>query len=144
MVCNTIIFSQTKTNIMETPSISSFLMLVMGIAFIIIWIADINNNPEVDMSRGFFRAREKASNNIFWFHITAEILTGLLLIAGGTVIFLDIKELYPLVCFSVGALFYTSLNSLSWAFAEKHRYNYAWPMLAGLAVSVFILITLIF
>ena len=128
---------------MELSLVTSFLLLIMGIAFIIIWIADINNNPEVDMSAGFFRAREKSSNNIFWFHITAEIITGLLLIAGGTVIFLGIHELYPLVCFSTGALFYTSLNSLAWAFAERHRYSYAWPMLAGLVISIFTLINLI-
>ena len=118
--------------------IASFLMLIIGSAIIIIWFADINNNPEVDLTKGFFRAREKSSNNLFCFHLLAEFITGILLIIGASVILLNENELMFLVYFASGSLFYTSLNSLSWAFAFKRRYSYAYPMIAALILSVLI------
>ncbi len=118
--------------------IASFLLLILGTGILIIWLADINNNPEVDLSQGFFKAREKDSNNIFWFHIAAELITGVLLISGGMIILLNERELFFLVYFSSGALFYTSLSSLGWALADRKRYPYAIPMLGGLFFSVII------
>ena len=45
--------------------------------------------------------------------------------------------------FALGALFYTSLNSLGWAFARKDRFSYAVPMLVGVVVAVFSLVVLL-
>ncbi len=118
--------------------LASFFLLIMGVGIIIIWVVDINNNPEIDFTGGFFRARERESNNIFWFHIVAELLTGLLLIISGMVILLNEKELIFLVYFSSGSLFYTSLSSLGWAFANRERYLYAFPMIGGLIFSIII------
>ena len=118
--------------------LASFLLLILGTGMLIIWLADINNNPEVDLSQGFFKAREKDSNNLFWFHIVAELLTGLLLICSGIIILLNEKELLFLIYFSSGSLFYTSLVSLGWAFAYKKRYPYAYPMIAGLIFSILV------
>lgn len=47
---------------------------------------------------------------------------------------------YFLVIFASGHLSYDSLNSLSWVFDEKSRYTLAHPMIAGIMVSVFVLI----
>lgn len=44
---------------------------------------------------------------------------------------------------AAGALFYTSLNSLGWDFAEKSRYSYAAPMIFALAVSIFYFLLLL-
>lgn len=118
--------------------LASFLLFIMGVGIVIIWVVDINNNPEIDFTGGFFRARERESNNLFWFHIVAELLTGLLLIISGMVILLNEKELFFLVYFSSGSLFYTSFSSLGWAFANKGRYIYAFPMIGGLIFSILI------
>lgn len=122
--------------------IASFLMLIIGSAIIIIWFADLNNNPEVDLKNGLFKAREKGSNNILCFHLVAEFITGILLITGGITILLHEHELMFLVYFASGSLFYTSLNSLSWAFAYPGRYMYAYPMIIGLVVSIMVPILL--
>jgi hypothetical protein len=95
------------------------------------------------LSEGFFSAREKKSQNLFWFHIFAEIITGLLLITSGTILLVGDTNSYPIAHFALGALFYSSLNSLGWAFAEKGRYNYALPMLTGLIISIISIIILI-
>jgi hypothetical protein len=118
--------------------VASFLLLIIGTGILIIWLVDINNNPEVDCSNGFFRAREKDSNNIFWLHIAAELFTGLLLNCSGLIILLNERDLFFLIYFSCGALFYTSISSLGWAFAYKRRYSYAFPMIAGLIFSILI------
>jgi hypothetical protein len=116
--------------------IISFFLLIVGSAMLIIWIADINNKPDIDFSEGFFRAREKQSGNIFCFHIIAETISSLSLIAGGLVLLSGSDTFMPVVYFSLGALFYSSVNSLGWAFAETQRKIYRLPMMLGLAVSL--------
>lgn len=116
--------------------IVSFLFLILGLAIIIIWLSDINNSPDIDMQAGFFRARDRSSNNLLFFHLMAEMITGILLILSGIILLAEKESFYFICFFSAGALFYTSLNSLSWAFAYKRRYPYAFPMLGGLAVSL--------
>lgn len=75
---------------------------------------NLGKNPDIDPSAGFFKAREKDSRNLFWFHIVAELLTGIILIVSGIILICrDINSL-PIVNFAPGALFYSSLNSLGW------------------------------
>ncbi|MBW1614084.1 MAG: hypothetical protein JRJ57_08950 [Deltaproteobacteria bacterium] len=121
----------------------SFLLLIIGIAMLVIWIADINNNPEIDFSKGFFKARGKASGELFCFHIIGEVLTGIMLILSGIIILYRTPEWMPCAYFSLGALFYTSLNSLGWAFARKERKRYGIPITAGLIISIFSFIILL-
>lgn len=123
--------------------IISFFMLMIGCAMMILWIMEMFNNPEVDMSAGFFRAREKQSNNIFWFHIVAELITAVLLVASGIILVMRDENLYPVAYFALGALFYSSLNSMGWAFAYRERYNYAYPIIGGFMLSVIAIIVLI-
>ena len=115
--------------------ILSFFLLLTGSAMIIIWLADINNKSEIDFSEGFFRARERGSGNLFWFHIVSELITGIMLILSGVIILRRSSEMLPFVYFALGLLFYSSLNSLSWAFANSERKNYRIPMIAGLVIS---------
>jgi hypothetical protein len=122
--------------------IVSFFLLMTGTSMIIIWIMDLGKNPDIDLSGGFFRVREKQSQNLFWFHIVAELATGVLLIAAGVILLIRDINSYPVVHFALGALFYASLNSLGWAFAKKERRNYAMPMIAGLIVSIVSLVIL--
>lgn len=111
-------------------------MLMTGCAMMIIWIMEMFSNPGVDLSEGFFRARERESNNIFWFHIVAELITAVLLVASGILLVMREENSYPIVFFALGALFYSSLNSMGWAFASRERYNYAYPMIGGFILSV--------
>lgn len=127
---------------MAAIMVISFMLLMTGISMIIIWIMDIGKNPDVDLSAGFFRAREKKSGNIFWYHIVAEVVTGILLIASGIILIIRDFNSFPVVYFALGALFYSSMNSMGWAFAEKERRRYAIPMITALLISVLSLITL--
>ena len=121
---------------MALDLIIAFMLIMTGIAMIAIWIIDINDNPEVDMTNGFFHAREKHSNNIFWFHIVVEMITALLLIMGGIIIVIKAERLFPLVYLSLGALFYSSFNSLGWVLAYQNRRRYVYPIIAGLSIAV--------
>lgn len=110
---------------------------------LIIWLADINNKPDIDFSEGFFKAKEKDSGNIFWLHIAAELITGLMLIMSGIII-LEGWDILYIVYFSLGLLFYSSVNSLGWAFAKEERKNYRIPMISGLIISLSVLLIMIF
>ena len=116
--------------------IISFFLIITGIAMIIIWLSDIDNKADIDFSEGFFKAREKDSGNVFWFHIITELITGILLIFSGIILLSSVIRLLPLVYFSLGLLFYSSFNSLGWAFASKSRASYRIPMISGLLISV--------
>ena len=106
-------------------------MIVMGIAMAAIWTKDILFNDEVDTSAGLFKARD-TDGTIFWFHWVAEYGTAALLMAGGLGLLLDARWSSLVALLGLGALLYTSMNSLGWAFASKERYSYAAPMLVGL------------
>ncbi len=123
--------------------ILSFFLIMCGASIIIIWIMNLRKNPDIDLSAGFFRAREKDSKNLFWFHIVAEFFTGLLLIVSGIIIISRNINSLPIVHFALGALFYSSLNSLGWAFAYRERYFYATPMTIGLVISLVSIIIMI-
>lgn len=120
------------------------LFIVTGIGMAAIWTKDIFTNTDIDLSKGFFNARDKNSGNLFWPHWLAEYFTAVLLIVAPVLIFLKMNLGTQLLPFAAGALFYTSLNSLGWAFARKERFGYAFPMLYALAVSGVYFLLLIF
>ncbi len=106
--------------------------IVMGLGIAGMWTADILRNPDIDTSNGLFRARDTDSGSIFWLHWLAEYGTAATLLAGGVGLLADAAWSLPVSLLGVGALIYTSLNSLGWAFAHRERYAYAAPMLVGL------------
>lgn len=110
-------------------------MIVMGCGIAAIWTVDMLRNPGIDRSRGLARARERASGSLLLPHWLAEYATAALLIAGGLRLLLgwSIGGWTWLVAVGLGALAYTSLNSLGWALAEPSRAPYAIPMTVGLA-----------
>ena len=120
------------------------LFIITGTGIAAIWTKDILTNTDIDISKGFFNARDKDSGNLFWPHWLAEYATAILLIVAPVLIFLKIDIGAQLLPFAVGALFYTSLNSLGWAFARKERFAYAFPMLFGLTVATVYFLLLIF
>ena len=111
------------------------LMLIMGTGIAGLWTVDILRSPEVDRSRGLLRARDRSSGSLLVPHWLAEYGTACLLLAGGAGL---TGRLAPgawswLVPLALGALAYTSLNSLGWVLADRGRAAYGIPMALGLA-----------
>jgi hypothetical protein len=118
-----------------TFRIIQILLLLNGLGIGVIWTRDILTHPEIDYSGGFFSARDNKSATLFWPHWLAEYSTALLLVVSPVLIFFKVDYGNQLLPFAAGALFYTALNSLGWAFAGKERFVYAVPMLFALATS---------
>lgn len=122
----------------------SIIMICCGLAIAGIWTADILKGEKIDISNGLFKARDSECNSLMWPHWIAEYSTGIGLIIGGVGIFLNISWSYNLSLIVLGALLYTSMNSLSWAFANKERLSYAIPMLisfVGACFSILLILT---
>ena len=105
--------------------------IVMGLAIAGVWTKDILRNPEIDLSKGLFAARDKDSGALFWLHWLAEYSTAGALVAGGVGLLVGETWARPIALLALGALVYTSINSMGWAFSRRDRYAYAAPMLVG-------------
>jgi len=108
------------------------IMTVTGLGIAAIWTADIISGKTLDTSNGFLRARNPESNALMWPHWTAEYVTAAGLLLGAYGLFSDKSWGKEVALVSIGALAYTSINSLSWSLAEKERIAYAIPMLVSL------------
>ena len=104
---------------------------LMGLGLVGIWTMDIARNPDIDLSKGFFRARDKDSGNVFWFHWLAEYGTGLCLLTGAAGLLLERAWASDVLLLGCGALIYTAINSLGWVVAKPGRLAYGVPMLLG-------------
>jgi hypothetical protein len=109
-------------------------LMAMGVGITGIWTIDIARNPEIDRSRGLVRARDRAGS-VMIPHWIAEYTTALLCLVGGLGLVLGWTStgwswVVPL---ALGALGYTSLNSLGWVLADRTRAAYGVPMVIGLA-----------
>ena len=113
-------------------------MLVMGAGIAGIWTIDIVRSPEVDRTRGIVRARDRSSGSLLAPHWIAEYATALLLLAGGTgLVFATAPGAWSwLVPIGLGALAYTSINSLGWVLADRSRAAYGIPMAIGLIGAI--------
>jgi hypothetical protein len=109
-------------------------MIIMGVGIASIWIMDITSG-EFSGQGNFFQWKNYGGEYL-WPHICAEYLTAIGLFTGGVGLIKQKKWAVSLSCISLGALTYTSLNSLGWTFVEKERYGYAVPMLVGLTGSI--------
>ena len=113
-------------------------MLVMGAGIAGIWTVDIVRSPEVDRTRGILRARDRSNGSLLVPHWFAEYATALLLLAGGLgLVFATAPGAWSwLVPIGLGALAYTSLNSLGWVLADRSRAAYGIPMAIGLIGAI--------
>jgi hypothetical protein len=108
-------------------------LIAMGVGIAGIWTIDIARNPEIDRSRGLVRARDRAGS-VMLPHWIAEYATALLCLVGG----LGLVRGWTstgwswVVPLALGALGYTSLNSLAWVLADRTRASYGIPMVIGL------------
>jgi hypothetical protein len=119
-------------------SLVGVFMLVMGAGIAGIWTIDIVRSPEVDRTRGFLRARDRSNGSLLVPHWVAEYATALILLAGGIgLLFATGPGAWSwLVPIGLGALAYTSLNSLGWVLADRSRAAYGIPMAIGLVGAI--------
>jgi hypothetical protein len=120
-------------------------LMVMGIGIAGIWTIDIVRNPAIDRRRGILRARDEAGS-VLAPHWLAEYATALLCVVGGLGLLLDhVTGAWGwIVPLALGALGYTSLNSLSWVLADRSRRAYGVPMVIGLVgalISILLLLS---
>jgi hypothetical protein len=113
-------------------------MVVMGAGIAGIWTVDIVRSPEVDRTRGFLRSRDRSNGSLLVPHWIAEYATAFLLAVGGLGLALSARPgawswAIPI---GLGALAYTSLNSLGWVLADRSRAIYALPMTIGLLGAI--------
>lgn len=106
-------------------------MITMGVAMAGIWTRDIISSEQLDVTNGRFRARDPAARTLMLPHWIAEYGTAFSLLAGAIGLLIDAGWGRSLAFLALGALLYTSTNSLGWALAERSRYHYAVPMAIG-------------
>lgn len=112
------------------PALGVFL-LVMGVAIAAVWTRDIVTGARIDRASGTMRAREPGSGTLLLPHWIAEYATSGALVVGGVGLLGDRAWGRAVALVSVGALLYTSVNSLGWALAGADRRPYAIPMTVG-------------
>ena len=118
-------------------------MVVMGFAIGLSWARDMRTSPEVDRSAGLLHARDRRDGSLFLPHWIAEYSTALGLVVGGIGLIADRGWADGVSLAALGALTYTSVNSLGWTLALPSRRPYAVPMLIGAiggAVSIVVLL----
>jgi hypothetical protein len=106
-------------------------MVVMGVAIALTWARDMRSSPEVDRSAGLLRARDRRDGSLFLPHWIAEYATAIGLVAGGIGLVDDAGWAEGVSLLALGALTYTSINSLGWTLALRSRRPFAIPMLIG-------------
>lgn len=108
---------------------------LMGLGIAGVWTLDLLRNPKIDLSRGVFAARND-EGSLFWPHWLAEYGTAAALLAGAGGLLAQAGWGRPLGLVALGALVYTSTNSLGWSLAAPERRPYAVPMIVGLLGGV--------
>jgi hypothetical protein len=118
-------------------------MVVMGSAIALTWARDIRSSPEIDRTRGLARARDRRDGSLFLPHWIAEYATATVLVVGGVGLVVDVSWAEALSFTALGALTYTSVNSLGWTLAMPSRRPYAIPMLVGAVGGVLSVVVLL-
>lgn len=117
---------------------------VMGAAMAGIWARDIASGIGYDASQGFLRARENDTEDLMIWHWLAEFGTAGMLMFGAMLLVFGAALAEPVMLIGMGALAYTSANSLGWALARPDRRSYAYPMAIGLVGAVISVALLLF
>lgn len=124
--------------------IANILGIFMGFVIIIIWTKEILFNKTINIKEGFFKVKDIEEGRKYWPHWIAEYITGFILVISGFGLMINTNtKMIVLFIFGTGALFYTSLNSLSWSLGKKERTPYTLPFIIGVAISVFCFISVI-
>lgn len=117
-------------------------MILMGISIGVVWTRDIASGERIDRSAGWWRAREPGGPLLLP-HWIAEYGTAVALITAGAGLAAGAGWGRMLAAVALGALAYTSINSLGWALAEPDRRTYGIPMAVGAVGSLLAVIVLL-
>jgi hypothetical protein len=109
---------------------------VMGAAMAGIWARDIASGVGYDASEGLLKSREIDTEDLMMWHWLAEFGTAGLLMLGAILLVVDAAVAEPVMLLGLGALAYTSSNSLGWSLARPDRRSYAYPMAIGLIGAI--------
>lgn len=106
-------------------------MILMGATIATVWTHDIVRADKLDVSDGLLRARDPNDRSLLLPHWIAEYMTATALVGGAIGLIFERGWGIPAAAGGLGALLYTSLNSLGWALADPTRRAYAVPMGVG-------------
>ncbi|MFW2340846.1 MAG: hypothetical protein ACN4GK_12410 [Acidimicrobiia bacterium] len=118
-------------------------MIVMATGIVAIWTRDIVTAASLDISRGRWKARDPRSQSLLLPHWVAEYGTALALLIGGVGLVLDWRSGRSISFAALGALLYTSTNSLGWVLADRSRIVYGVPMVIGACGALICIVILI-
>jgi hypothetical protein len=107
-------------------------MALMGAGIAAIWTMDIRAGRGFTTTDGLLRARDADSSDVMVPHWLAEYGTAAALVLGAIGLVGGWAVRDALATAALGALAYTSLNSLAWVLARPDRRVYGLPMAAGL------------
>ena len=109
---------------------------VIGAAMAGIWARDIMSGHGFDAPHGLLRAREADSDDLMIWHWAAEFGAAFLLVGGAFLTLAGAALSEPILLLGMGALMYTSTNSLGWSLAAPERRPYVIPMAVGLIGAI--------
>ena len=114
-----------------SPALPVFL-LATATAIAGLWIVDLLRGDKIDSSKGFWALRDLETGQRLLPHLLAETMTSVGLAAAAIGCLSSRTWARELALIALGALVYTSLNSLSWVMGDRERWAYGVPMLAAL------------
>jgi len=134
--------SHGQSGWMRETGVPTF-MTFSGMSLVGIWTIDLINGEKIDKSDGLLKMKDKTTGQILMPHLIAEYSTGACLLAGAYGLYAEKPWGKDVAMLGLGALMYTSMNSLSWVLTEKERYVYGIPMvftLTGSGISLVFLL----
>ena len=125
-----------------SPFVSGFMILV-GVGIATLWTFDLVSQRRVDSSNGLARTTDVETGQRMLPHLIAEYATAALLVAGGLGLLKAAPWSQSVSLVALGALAYTSLNSLGWVVSANDRLAYGVPLVVSLVGACVCLATLL-
>ena len=116
------------------------LLMIVGLGMIIFWVRHMTTGG---LPQGI---RTLESGGYIAFHITAELITGILCILGGLALTLTLKCGAPVSLFASGMLAYTGINSLAWSEVKNKpslSVMFVVPTVIAVVSGVYLIISLL-
>ena len=118
----------------------AILLMIVGLGMIGFWLWHISKGG---LPQGI---RTLESGGYIAFHITIEIITGILCVLGGLALVLTLKWGAPVALFASGMLAYTGMNSLAWREVKNKPLLSAMfvvPLLIAILSGVYLIVALL-
>lgn len=133
-VMNAVASDSSDPDLWQNRAVPAF-MTVAGLSIAGLWTADLISGQKVDASQGVFRIKDRESGQNLLPHLIAEYATAGCLIAGAVGLYRGDTWGRDVAMVGLGALSYTSVNSLGWVVSKRERFAYGIPMVITLVGS---------